>query len=154
MNSQPLVTLVQRIHNLINDNRDITQSFRFLETIRGIGDKIASFYLRDLVVTFNLNLASVQNRWLLQPIDIWVKCTVKALAGNQNMNKQQLANWIVSNSLQYNSNPEHINMGIWFYCALIANSEYRLVQSLQNINMAHSLINEFRSRINDVCQNC
>ena len=148
------VSLSQNLYNLIIQNNDIIQSFNSLRTIRGIGNKIASFYLRDLVVVLNLNLTNVQNRELLQPIDIWVERTAQYLARNQNMNKTQVANWIVINSIQYNLNPEYINMGIWFYCALIASSEYRLIQSLQNINMAQSLINDFRSRINNVCQNC
>ena len=148
------VTLFQYIYNLINQNMDTTQPFNFLKTIRGIGDKIASFYLRDLVAISNINLANIQNRWLLQPIDIWVERTVKGLTGNQNMNKQQVANWIVSNSLQYHLNPEHINMGIWFYCSSIANSEYQLNQSLRNINLAQSLTSDFRTRIRNVCQNC
>lgn len=154
LNIQNQVSLSCHIYNLITQNNNITQSFNFLKTIRGIGNKIASFYLRDLVVVLNLNLNHVQNRHLLQPIDIWVERTVRYLAGNQNINKTQVANWIVNNSLQYHLNPEYINMGIWFYCALIANSEYRLNQSLRNINRAQRLINDFRSRINNVCQNC
>jgi len=147
------VTLSHKIYNSIIQHQDIIQSFNFLRRIRGIGNKIASFYLRDLVVVLNLSLTNIQNRELLQPIDIWVERTVQYLAGNQNMNKTQVANWIVTNSLQYNLDPEYINMGIWFYCSLIANSEYRLSRSLQNINMAHSLINDFRLRINNICQN-
>jgi len=151
---QNSVTLSQKIYNLIIQNQDIIQSFNFLRKIRGIGNKITSFYLRDLVVVLNLNLINIQNRELLQPIDIWVERTVQYLAGNRNMSKTQVANWIVTNSLQYNLNPEYINMGIWFYCSLIANSEYRLNRSLQNINIAYSLINDFRSKIENVCQNC
>ena len=132
----------------------MTQSFNFLRSIRGVGHKIASFYLRDLITISNINLANIKNRWLLQPIDIWVERTVKILTRNQSMNKQQVANWIVNNSIQYHLNPEHINMGIWFYCALIASNEYRLNQSLQNINIARSLTNDFRARINNVYRNC
>lgn len=151
---QKPVTLSQNIYNLIKLNKNMIQSFNFLKTIRGIGNKIASFYLRDLVVVLNLNLSNIQNRVLLQPIDIWVERTVTYLAGNQNMNKTQVANWIVTNSLQYNLNPEYINMGIWFYCSLIANSEYRLSQSLQNVNVAHSLVKDFSLRIKNVCKKC
>ncbi len=152
-NPNPII-LSQEIYNLIIQNQDVIQAFNFLRGIRGIGNKIASFYLRDLVVVSNLNLANIQNRELLQPIDIWVERTVQYLAGNPNMSKTQVANWIVSNSLNYSLNPEYINMGIWFYCSLIANSEYRLNQSLQDINMAYSLLTYFRSRINNVYQNC
>ena len=148
------VTLSHYVYNLIKQNNDVIQSFNFLRTIRGIGNKIASFYLRDLVVVLSPNLTNIQNRELLQPIDIWVERTVQDLYGNPNMDKTQVASWIVANSLRYRFNPEYINMGIWLYCSLIVNSEYRLRRSLQNINMAHFLINDFRSRINDVCQNC
>ena len=151
---QNIATLSQNIYNLITRNNDVIQAFNFLRTIRGIGSKIASFYLRDLVVVLNFNLTNVQNRELLQPIDIWVERTVQYLAGSEITNKTQVANWVVTNATQYNLNPEYINMGIWFYCSLIANSEYRLVQSLQDINVAQSLIKDFRLRINNVCQNC
>ena len=153
LNLQNPISLSTYISNLIANN-SVTQSFNFLKSIRGVGDKIASFYLRDLVAISNINLANIQNRWLLQPVDIWVERTVKALAGNQNMNKRQIANWIVNNSLRFHLNPELINMGIWFYCALIANSEYRLNRSLRNIKIAQSLTSDFRARINNVCNIC
>ena len=133
---------------------DITQSFNFLRSIRGIGGKIASFYLRDLVVVINVNLINVRSRELLQPIDVWVERTVKILTGNPNMNIMQVANWVVTNSHQYSLNPEYINMGIWFFCASIVKSEYRLKQSLANINIARALINDFRSSLSNTCQNC
>lgn len=147
-------TFTTFIQNTVNQNRNIIQAFTFLKTIRGIGDKIASFYLRDLVVVIKINLVNIGNRELLQPIDIWVDRTVKFLAGNQNMSRKQVANWIVVNCIQHNLNPENINMGIWFFCASIANSEYRLNQSLANIDMAYSLVSDFRKRISKVCQNC
>ena len=151
---QNRVTLSQGIYNLIIQNQDITQSFNLLRRIRGIGNKIASFYLRDLVVVLNINLINIQNRWLLQPIDIWVERIVQYLARNRNISRTQVASWIVTNSLNYSLNPEYINMGMWFYCSIIVTSEYRLNRSLHNINMAQSLISDFRSRINNVCQNC
>ncbi len=81
------------LENLMAQYNDINQAFIYLKTIRGIGDKIASFYLRNLVVVLNLNLINIQNR---------------------------------------------------------------LNQSLHSINMTQplTLINDFRSRINNVCQNC
>ncbi len=147
------ISLSYYIKTLIIQNNNIKQSFNFLKRIRGISDKIASFYLRDLVVVLNVNLNNIQNRWLLQPIDVWVERTVNNLS-SQNMTRRGIANWIVNNSLIYNLNPEYINMGIWFYSALIVGSEYKLNQSLQNINEAQRLINDFRSRIRNVCQHC
>jgi len=154
LNLQNQSTLSTYINNLMTQGNNIIQSFEFLKNIRGVGDKIASFYLRDLVVVLKLNLGNVQNRQLLQPIDIWVERVIKCLVVSQNMNKDEVANWIVTNSLKYDLNPEYINMGIWFYGSIIANSEYRLNRTLRDMDMARSLIKDFRSRIANVSKNC
>ena len=147
-------TLTSFIHQMITKQNNIQEAFNLLISIRGIGEKISAFYLRDLVAVLNANITNVLNRKLLQPIDIWVERTVKILAGNPNMTRKDVANWIVNNAVQFNLNPEHINMGIWFFCASIANSEYRLRQSLTTINIARSLISDFRMGLNNVCRNC
>ena len=125
-----------------------------LISIRGIGNKIASFFLRDLVDVMNINLGQIQNRNLLQPIDVWVERTIKILSNNQKMNKNQISNWIVQTSNQNNINPERINMGIWFFCSNIVRSEYRLNTTLGNLNNAQNLLNELRNNIRNVCQHC
>ena len=95
----------------------------------------------------NVNLGQIQNRDLLQPIDIWVERTIKILSNNQNMNKNQIPNWIIQTSNQNNVNPERINMGIWFFCSNIIRSEYRLNTILGNLNNAQNLLNDFRNNI-------
>jgi len=147
-------TLTSFVQHKIDVNKNIMEIFDFLKLIRGIGDKIASFYLRDLVVVVGINVADINKREYLQPIDIWVERTVKKLAGNKNMSIRQIAKWIVINCIQNNLNPEHVNMGIWFFCASIANSEYRLNQALANMDMTHCLVSDFQMRVSNVCQNC
>lgn len=138
----------------INQDNNIQDAFNLIKSVRGIGDKVASFYLRDLVNTMNINLANVQNRSLVQPIDIWIERTVKYLANNQNMSKNQVSNWIVNTADQYNINPEHINMGIWYFCSQIIESEYRLKNVLTDLKKAQELINDFKRNIQNVCQHC
>jgi len=147
-------TFTTYLQDQINRNNSIQLAFNSLKSIWGIGDKIASFYLRDLVDVMNISLNNTQYRYLLQPIDIWVERTVKILAANQGMNKNQVAKWIVNTSIQYNINPEQVNMGIWFFCSTIVGSEYRLNIALTNLSNAQNLVSDFRSRVRNVCQNC
>jgi len=158
------LTLTSYLIKLINESNDIKPAFDLLISIRGIGDKIASFYLRDLIDAMNITLSNqtnqtnqIQNRNLLQPIDVWVERTVKFLYNlynNQNISKNQIANWIVETSCQNNVNPERINMGIWFFCSNIVKSEYRLNATLGNPGNAQILVNDFRNSVRNVCQNC
>lgn len=142
------------LRDIINHQQSIGEVFKTLKSIRGIGDKIASFYLRDLVSVLKIDMDGIPDRYLAQPIDIWIRRTVKTLADDSEMKDSEVAKWIVDESARYGLNPEFINMGIWFYCARIAGSQYRLNQSLANLAEARSLIEDFRMRINSVCRHC
>jgi len=47
--------------------------------IRGIGEKISSFYLRDIVYLAGLDEKNISDLYLLQPIDTWLEQTLKIL---------------------------------------------------------------------------
>lgn len=147
------LTFTTYLQNQIKQNNNIQNTYGLVKSIRGIGDKVASFYLRDLVDVMNIAPNNVQNRHLLQPVDIWVERAVRILANNQGMNKDQVAKWIVNTSGQQ-VNPERVNMGIWFFCSNIVASEYRLCKALNTLNIAQQFVNEFRMRIKNICHNC
>lgn len=130
----------------ISDN--IQNAHNLLKSIQGIGDKIASFYLRDLAVVMKIKLNDTKNRYLLQPIDIWIERTVRILTNNQRINRNKVAKWIVENSNQ----PELVNMGIWYFCSQIAVSEYKLKIALGDLNIAKSLLDEHINRIQNICE--
>lgn len=148
------MTFATYLQNQINQNNDVQNAFNLVKSIRGIGNKIAAFYLRDLVDMMNIALSNTQNRHLLQPIDVWVERTVKILVNNQENNRNQIANWIVNTSMRYNVNPEYVNMGVWFFCSNIVGSEYKLRNVLNDLNTAQNLVNDFRMKARNVCQNC
>lgn len=147
-------TLTSYIKNLIKHNRDIYPAHELLTEIRGIKDKIASFFLRDLVIVMNINLLNTRNRHLLQPVDIWVKRTIKTISNNSSISKKQIANWIVNNSLRNGVSPEKVNMGIWFFCSQIITSEYRLKKALNNFYYAQSLLRNYKASLNNICNSC
>lgn len=138
----------------IENTKDIQNAFNLIISIRGIGPKIASFYLRDLSDVMNIKLENIQNRQLLQPVDIWVQRTVEILSNKPQSDKRQVAQWVLDNSLPNCLSPERVNMGIWFFCSQIITSEYKLNRTLVNFNTAQDLLNDYRNRIKNVCQNC
>ena len=128
---------------------DIENVFYLLKSIQGVSEKIASFFLRDLANIMKIDLSKTQNRHLLQPIDIWIVRTVISLAENEfsklkekikngrnlnNNDKKGLAEWIIDKSGRNATNPELVNMGIWYFCSQIAISGYRLNRVLKNLN--------------------
>jgi len=151
---QQNLTYATYFQNQIDQSNNIQNAFDLLKSVRGVGDKIASLYLRDLVDVMNIPLDNIQNRYLLQPIDIWVERTVKILTNNQEMNRNQIANWIVSASIKYDINPEQVNMGMWFFASNLVLSEYKLRATLKNLNNAQDLVNDFKTRIRNIYQHC
>jgi len=151
---QQNVTFTTHFRNQINQNNNIQNAFNSVKSIRGVGDKITSLYLRDLVDVMNISANNVENRHLLQPIDVWVARTVKILANNQGMNPHQIANWIVSISTQHKINAERVNMGMWFLGSNIIASEYKLRNILKNLYKARDLVNDFKTRIRNLHRYC
>lgn len=90
--------------------------------IGGVHVKIASFFLRDVAVRFNL--ASAQDRWLLQPVDTWIEFVVKQLSGDHKMDKPTCARFIAENA----SEPEKANQGIWYFSVPVSGSSRYVVQ--------------------------
>lgn len=88
-----------------------------LKTAWGIGDKIASFYLRD-IFWLGSNLKPDPSSWskgnlhLLQPIDIWVDRAAKAL-GHKNDSTQSTARFICSFEKENNLLPGQANISFW-----------------------------------------
>jgi hypothetical protein len=120
----------------------IPKAFEFLISIRGIGEKIASFFLRDVKELLLKEGVSVQidetKRWQLQPIDIWVKRTIELIAGRPKENRET-ARFIIENS----ANPERVNMGIWYFSAYVCESQYRHEKCLGSIDDAKNELNHF-----------
>lgn len=124
------------------ENGQIGKAFDRLRKIRGIGNKISSFFLRDLAIEYDLgDLIPYQDRWLLQPIDVWVRRIVQSLS-ERTISDKQIAQWVVDICKEANQNPEQCNQGMWYFGAKIAGSDYKWRKSLEDINFAKSLLNE------------
>jgi hypothetical protein len=148
-------SLVRRLHEKGKSNilsyaqehvkqGNIPEAFEFLISIRGIGPKIASFFLRDAKELLPEGGVSVRIdsgiRWRLQPIDVWVKRTIELITKGRPMKDLEAARFIVENS----ENPERVNMGIWYFSACVCESQYRHKKRLASIDDAKNELEDFK----------
>lgn len=122
----------------------ISEAWRDIQRVRGVGPKIASFFLRDVAVKFGLPRdVSDDERLRLQPIDVWVRRTVRLLAHDGSLRDDEVGKWVVERSTE----PEQANQGIWYFCSQVAHSSYELRRSLQDVTVLETLCEEHISRL-------
>jgi len=113
----------------------VRKSWGKIKRIRGLGCKIASLFLRDVAIQFGTFPAS--DRWLLQPIDVWVRRAVALLSGTM-MKDEDIAKWLIANCEE----PELANQGIWYFATQIAGSSVRLQRSIEDIDYAREILQD------------
>ena len=115
----------------------VSDAYAQIRRINGVSDKIASFFLRDVASRFQL--APAQDRYLLQPIDVWIRFVVHKVCQDGQLKDDQCAKWIVEKS----GKPECLNQGIWYFCANIAHSsQYLVLRALQERKFFNELVTE------------
>jgi Holliday junction resolvasome RuvABC DNA-binding subunit len=112
-----------------------------IQNINGIGPKIASLFLRDIAVMYNIFPA--KDRHLLQPVDVWVKRAFERLTDHHNPDVETIERGIIKEAARINVLPEAINQGMWYFSSQIADSEYRLSEALDDFGYAKVLIQEY-----------
>ena len=119
-----------------------------LVKIRGIGPKIASLFLRDVAVWFSDEFTPIKDdRWLLQPIDIWVRRVVTS-RNPEIKGDKCIAEWIVDNC----DKPELCNQGIWYFGSRIASSEFKVDYSLHDINHVKALLRDHIQKLKNTAK--
>lgn len=123
----------------------VRDAFDRLDRVRGVGPKIASFFLRDVAVWFKIEPAR-EDRELLQPIDVWVRRSVTRLTEGAVQSSDVLfARWICANSAV----PEAANQGLWYFGSQIAYSEVRLWRALADDEYAGVLVKGYVDHLGD-----
>ena len=102
--------------NMLSANK-LQQAHQQLKSVWGIGDKISSFYLRDIFwLGSNLSptesLTKIENLHLIQPVDIWVERAAEAL-GCEEKSKVQIAKYISSYEQRVGIQPGGSNIAFW-----------------------------------------
>lgn len=115
-----------------------------IREINGIDSKIASLFLRDVAIFYDVS--RLKDRYLLQPVDIWVRRTYEELMQQQNTSEEdtdKIRKWILQESLQVDVRPEAVNEGIWYFSSQVAGSKYRMSKALNDLGYAEALLNEY-----------
>lgn len=109
-------TIASWAFKMLNQNR-IREAHKKLKTVWGVGDKIASFYLRDMFWLGN-NLdpppekSKMADIHLLQPVDIWVERAARAIGVNEK-SKEKIAIFISSYEQKLGLAPGGGNIAFW-----------------------------------------
>jgi hypothetical protein len=127
--------------NLITTTRDalvegqVQRVHTEIRNIRGVGKKIASFFLRAVAIRYEIE--PDQNRDLLQPVDRWVLRFAQML--DNKLPNSAVVQWMVSNA----SRPELANAGMWYFGARIAPRKFTYTRALDDPAFACQLAEEY-----------
>lgn len=136
-----------RPRNLVTQTRDrlltdeAARCFKELTAIRGIGPKLASFFLRDVALRFDVMPTS--DRDLLQPVDLWIRRFVRRLDSNGSLGDSSVARWIVDHA----DRPERVNAGMWYFGAQIAPQRLIYDDAFANPGYADELVEQHVARL-------
>jgi len=139
-------SIVAHVFALLREDQ-VKRAHTLVAGMNGVGDKIASLFLRDVASYYELNVAT--DRHLLQPVDTWIR-RATALCLNVESPPEAVARSIVDACHSCNVNPEHVNDGMWYFGAMVAQSAYRLRQAVENRARLWSMIREYVSALDNV----
>jgi|GEM_PF-562328 len=115
-----------------------------IQEINGIGPKIASLFLRDVALFYNLTPS--KDRHLLQPVDTWIQRMFEQLTQQRSTSVQdteKIQRWMLQESVRCDVRPEAVNEGTWYFSSQVADSEYRMSKALNDLGYAETLLNEY-----------
>jgi hypothetical protein len=100
---------------------DLGQVHRRLDDIRGIGQKIASLFLRDLALLVDSPIRN-QDREFVEPIDIWLRRTAQILSGHADENDSDSAHAqaVIELADQAGCCALRLNAGSWYFGSQVA----------------------------------
>lgn len=112
------------------------EAHSFVSSIRGIGTKIASFYLRDIAFLSGLHEKEIKEQFYLQPIDTWLEQTISIIFGGIAPKKlEDRQRLIVELCSQAGCSPIAFNQGAWVIASQIAGdfNKFRKIAEGQDI---------------------
>lgn len=97
----------------------INDVYKSLDSIHGVGDKIASFYLRDVILIYQLeNYLSNYDYKYCQPIDTWIRKLGQGLGiSSKRTSDSDLKTTIIEECKKAKVSPVSFNAGAWIFAA-------------------------------------
>lgn len=121
-------------------NKDIENAFNLLMSLKGIGHKIASFFIRDILILHNIESNSLQDSqlYLSNPIDVWIRIIFKQLSKNKifnhfsfkkkYLNKEDfnITKYMIHSAREQGIDLFKLNIGAWHFGALVCGTKNRV----------------------------
>lgn len=117
---------IRHLSNFLVDqiNKDeLKKATEILMEIRGVGHKIASLYLRDLVTSAKIDEKVLTDTYLLQPVDVWIDRGLPLLLENVPTNVVKKQKAIDKLCKTHNISGIEFNQGCWFLGSRISSGE-------------------------------
>ena len=142
MADKDITNLATRVKSLIQSKRT-KEAHKLIGSIRGVGTKIASLYLRDIACLGRIPENQIESQHYLQPVDTWIDQTLSILFGDEKpkiLRKQQMI--IVALCETANVSPIAFSQGAWMLGSQIA-GDYLTFQQLAKGRNARAIIKEY-----------
>jgi hypothetical protein len=107
-----------------------------VRNIVGIGDKVASFIMRDIVTILNLEERIVSgHQILLQPVDRWIHGISSYVWNNlgERAPTWLIALTVVTKCREYGFSPARFNQGAWMYGSSIIVDTEKIPQGMSSL---------------------
>ena len=119
-----ILNIANYVKALIEDEKT-SKAYSFIISIRGIGPKIASFYLRDIAYLGKIDEKEIKEPFYLQPLDTWLNQALSIMKKEKvnlktNKERQDAQKMIVKLCKQADCSPIAFNQGAWFAGSQIA----------------------------------
>jgi len=139
MAEQGIHNIALHIKGLIEKDKT-REAHELIDSVRGIGPKIASFYLRDIVYLAKLTESKIKDQFYLQPVDTWLEQALSIIFGARAPTKLREQQEIIVNLCkEADCSPIAFNQGAWVLGSQIA-GDYNTLQKLAKNEKAKEII--------------
>lgn len=125
------------------------EAYYFIASVRGVGSKIAPFYLRDIAYLGNLKESKIEDPHYLQPIDTWLEQTLSIIFGDavprRLAEKQKI---IVGLCEAAGCSPIAFNQGAWIFGSQVAGS-FKMFREIAEGKNARSILEKHVSTMKE-----
>lgn len=128
-------------------NDDLLNAFEKLKKIRGVGNKIASFYLRDIYILLGNANKTLRNSHLIQPIDTWTRRASRLLLNDKDASDEKCAAFLIEYENKIGIINGSLNIAIWVLGSQIAEDEKTFNEYIYDIKRKDS--NSLKNRLAD-----
>lgn len=141
MSRNKIKNIAKYVRDLLINKKTI-EVYEFINNIRGIGPKIASFYLRDIAYLANLDESQLEDLYLLQPTDTWIRQVHNIFFDNKEAKDTIIQQDIVKLCKDKGISAITFNQGAWVFGSRIAGDYNSLKNSIEDIEKAKKKIEE------------